>query len=81
MGMRTAPYIAQRVTNVIAYIHSNMEYFLLNYVDDFLGAEHKEQAWKAYKFLTNLLRDLKADTSPEKLVPPTTRIEFLGNHL
>ena len=35
MGMRSAPYIAQRVTNSIAHIHKQMEYFLLNYVDDF----------------------------------------------
>ena len=26
MGMRTAPYIAQRVTNAIAYIHRKLEY-------------------------------------------------------
>ena len=44
MGMRKAPYIAQRVTNAIAYIHKKMEFFLLNYVDDFVGAETKEQA-------------------------------------
>ena len=78
MGMRTAPYIAQRVTNALAHIHRQMEFFLLNYVDDFWGAEPKETVWQAYRFLTNLLRDLKVDTSPEKLVPPTTRLEFLG---
>ena len=39
MGMRTAPYIAQRVTNAIAYIHRQLQLFILNYVDDFVGAE------------------------------------------
>ena len=39
MGMRTAPFIAQRVTNAIRFIYEIMEFFLLNYVDDFLGAE------------------------------------------
>ena len=34
MGMRSAPYIAQRITNAIAYIHRRLGYFLLNYVDD-----------------------------------------------
>ena len=41
MGMRSAPYITQRVTNAIAYLHRQMEFFLLNYVDDFVGAELK----------------------------------------
>ena len=78
MGMRTAPYIAQRVSNALAHIHRQMGYFLLNYVDNFLGAEVREKAWQAYQFLTRLLRDLQVDTSPEKLVAPTTRLDFLG---
>ena len=78
MGMRSAPYITQRVTNAIAYIHRSLEYFLLNYVDDFVGAELEEVAWKAYHTLTNLLQALGVETSPEKIVPPTTRLEFLG---
>ena len=78
MGMRTAPYIAQRVSNALTYIHRQMGYFLLNYVDDFVGAEIKNIIHKAYTFLTNLLRDLRVDTSPDKVVPPTTRLEFLG---
>ena len=78
MGMRTAPYIAQRITNAIRYIHQQMEYYLLNYVDNFVGAELAEKVWQAYEFLTKLLNELWIDTSPEKLVPPTSRIEFLG---
>ena len=30
MGMRSASYIAQRITNAIAHIHRKMAYFLLN---------------------------------------------------
>ena len=41
MGMRTAPYIAQRVTNAIAYIHRSLLYFLLNYVDDFVETKRQ----------------------------------------
>ena len=78
MGMRTAPYIAQRVTNAIAYIHRSMSYFLLNYVDDFVGAEAKERILEAYNFLSNLLKQLRVETSPEKMVAPTHRLEFLG---
>ena len=42
MGMRSAPYIAQRITNAIRYIHERLKFFLLNYVDDFLGVEHRQ---------------------------------------
>ena len=78
MGMRSAPYIAQRITNAIAYIHRRLEYFLLNYVDDFVGAEVEEKIWGAYNALTTLLHELQVGISEEKLVPPTTRLEFLG---
>ena len=78
MGMRSAPYIAQRVTNTIAYIHRQMQFFFLNYVDDFVGAELQHLIWAAYQALTTLLEELRVDTSEEKMVPPTTRLEFLG---
>ena len=78
MGMRSAPYIAQRVTNAITFIHRGMEFFLLNYVDNFVGEEVKHRIWEAYWALTRLLQDLKVETSKEKVVPPTTRLEFLG---
>ena len=55
-----------------------MEFFLLNYVDDFVGAELKHNIWQAYWALTSLLEELRVDTSEEKIVPPTTRLEFLG---
>ena len=78
MGVRTGPYIAQRVSSAITWIVQQLQYFLLNYVDDFVGAEMGEIAQQAFDFLTKLLRDLKVQTSPEKRVPPTTRMEFLG---
>ena len=39
MGHCIAPYICQRVTNMIRHIHTKLGYFLLKYVDDFLGAD------------------------------------------
>ena len=78
MGMRSAPYIAQRITNAIAYIQRQLEYFLLNYVHDFVGAETKEKVWKAFEFLTNILEQLRVETAPEKTVQPTHRLKFLG---
>ena len=78
MGVRSGPYIAQRISSAIAWIVHQLEYFLLNYVDDFVGAELQQKAWEAYNYLSRLLRDLNISTSPEKRVPPTTRLEFLG---
>ena len=78
MGMRSAPYIAQRLTNEITYIIQQLEYFLLNYVDDFVGAELAQKAWAAYAALTQPLLSLGVETAKEKIVPPTTRLEFLG---
>ena len=43
MGMRSAPYITQRISNAIAYIIRKVKYFILNYVDNFVGAEVKEK--------------------------------------
>ena len=78
MGLRSVPYIAQRITNAIAFIHRQMEYFLLNYVDDFIRAEVQQRAWQAFQALTLLLEKLNVETSKDKIVPPTTRLEFLG---
>ena len=47
-------------------------------VDDFVGAELQEKIWPAFIALTQLLEDLGVETSKEKIVPPTTRLEFLG---
>ena len=78
MGMRSAPYIAQRLSNAIAWIHRQLEYYILNYVDDFVGAEEKQRIWISYTLFTQLLEKLKVDTAPDKVVPPTTKLEFLG---
>ena len=78
MGVRTGPYIAQRVSSAITWIVQQVQYYLLNYVDDFVGAENGQKAWQAFQYLEKLLRDLQVQTSPEKIIPPTTRLEFLG---
>ena len=69
MVVRTGPYIAQRVSSAITWIVQQMEYFLLNYVDDFVGAEQGQKAWAAYEFLTTILRDLKSTNLTRKKGP------------
>ena len=43
-----------------------------------MGAELRQKIWEAYETLTQILQQLGVETSPEKLLPPTTRLEFLG---
>ena len=47
MGHRISPYICQRVTSSISYLHRKKGFFLLNYIDDFAGAEPEEMAERA----------------------------------
>ena len=79
MGCRTTPYICQWVTNTIWHIMVNLEYFVLNYVDNFfMGIELEQKVWQPYSTLGNLLWDLGVDESHEKAVQPCGIIEFLG---
>ena len=78
MGLRSAPYIAQHISNAITWIHKQMEYYLLNYVDDFVGAEVREIIWQSFMFLKRLLDNLGVEMAKDKMVPPTTKLEFLG---
>ena len=43
-----------------------------------MGAELRSRIWSAYTALTKMLIKLGVETSKEKIVPPTTRLEFLG---
>ena len=48
MGLRSAAYICQRVTNAVAYILLTLGVIVLNYLDDFAGAEKVQYAEFAY---------------------------------
>ena len=78
MGSRSAPYVCQRMTSFICHIMNSINYFIANYVDDFMGLEHADRVWAAYNALGNLLRDLGISKAIAKAIPPTHIIEFLG---
>ena len=59
----------------------NLQYFVLTYVDDFMGIKLKCKVWQAYHTLENLLKDVGANEALEKAVPPFSIIEFLGTGL
>ena len=79
MGCHIAPYVCQRTTDMIAYIHRQMSYYLLNYMDDFLGAEYESRIYDSHRALIRMLENVGIDRSSKKLVPPTQCIEFVGN--
>ena len=78
MGCRSAPYVMQRVTNTIRHIMKNLRHIIFNYVDDFMGIDEITPAWRSFKTLGNLLRDLGVNEAAEKTVQPSHIIEFLG---
>ena len=71
IGHCIAPYICQCITDAIKFIHCRIGLYLLNYVDDFLGAEEKSRAQAAYERLGSILNQLGLQESVEKSVPPT----------
>ena len=47
-------------------------YWILNYIDDFMGAEEEEKAWKAYHALVNFFANILI------LDEKTVALTFLG---
>ena len=78
MGCHSAPYACQRVTSFICHIMQNLQYFLLNYVDNFMGLEHESRIWSSYNALGYLLHDIGAEEALDKAVPPAEALELLG---
>ena len=79
MGLRSAAYICQRVTNAIVHAHRQFGYWSINYLDDFGLAEKAENAWSSYNLMGHIMNAIGVKEAQEKSVPPTTRMEFLGN--
>ena len=79
MGCRMAPYVCQRTTSMIVYLHNQMGYYLTNYVDDFLGLEYHSVVHQAHGALIRLMRNIGVGRSERKSVAPTQIIEFVGN--
>lgn len=82
MGLTSACYIMQRITLAFRYMHNMFGFYLCNYVDDLVGSEKEyDTAVDAYNTLGVMFDYLGVQESPEKAVPPTTEMEFLGNLL
>jgi len=78
MGLRSAAYICQRLTNAIAYIHRQKGFDVVNYLDDFCGVEDAALADTAFNSLGDLLVELGVTEAASKAVSPSSRVAFLG---
>ena len=78
MGSQSAPYVCQQMTNVIHHIMKNLNYFVFNYIDDFMDLKDLKVAWQSYWTLGRLLRDLGVSEAEDKSVPSSEIIKFLG---
>ena len=78
MGLRSAAYICQRLTNSVAFICKSEGYEIINYLDDFCGVEKCETAEIAFRYLGDLLKFLGIEEAKNKVALPSTRVAFLG---
>ena len=70
MGLRSAAYICQRVTNAIRFMCQMLHITIVNYLDDFAGTEQPDLALKSFQELGNLLVSCEIEESAEKACPP-----------
>jgi hypothetical protein len=57
-------------------MYFKLGYMMVNYLDDFGGAETKEKGWKAYQTLRELLMSCGLEESVDKAVTPMTDLLF-----
>ena len=77
MGLRSAAYCCQSVTELIAKIVSKKA-FVFVYLDDFGGAEKADKALSSFNYLGWMLKHCGLEEAPEKAVAPTTKMDWLG---
>ena len=77
MGLRSAAYCCQLVTETVAKI-AGRKAFILVYLDDFGGAERADKAMESFNHLGGMLDYFGLEEAPEKAVAPTTKMDWLG---
>ena len=78
MGLRSAVFICQRVTNAIRYMCQLMQIAILNYLDDLALADGPDLALKSYEELGNVLLSSGLEEYKEKACLPSTCMTFIG---
>lgn len=78
MGLRSACMCCQRTTDAVSYIFRSCGFELVNYMDDFAGAEDKALAIQAFELLGDILHSCGLEEAVDKSTSPDTQIVFLG---
>ena len=79
MGLRSAAYCCQSVTELVARIASR-EAHVMVYLDDFGGAELAHKAGESFRHIGRLLEHFGLVEAPEKAIAPSTNMDWLGVH-
>jgi hypothetical protein len=66
------------VTTAVCYLFAQSDHSLLNYLDDFVGAEDTDVASDVFNELGLLLQCCGLEESTEKAEAPCTRLAFVG---
>ena len=77
-GLRSAAMMCQRTTSAVKYIFKEWGFEIVNYLDDFAGAETVAQANIAFLTLASLFKYLGLEESQEKACTPCTSMIFIG---
>ena len=78
MGHRAAPYIAQRVSTALKFIHQQKGYIVFNYIDDFLGVDDMSIIHESFQEFADMLSRVGCREAESKAEPPNYIMEFLG---
>ena len=78
MGQRSAALACQRSTRAVVFIMLAKSHTVTVYLDDFIGVERVDNAWRAYYALEDLLQELGLQESASKALPPSSHQVVLG---
>jgi hypothetical protein len=78
MGIRSAAFLCQRITDAIRFIVKSFNVNIVNYIDDLAGVAAPEDASYAYNTMGSILSELGVEEAPDKSSPPSPIMEFLG---
>ena len=78
MGLKSAAFIAQRITNAVKYMCKVSDVSIENYLDDLAGADTPDKALKSFHELGKILEFCGLEEALEKSCPPSTRMIYIG---
>ncbi len=78
MGLRSSPFLCQRVTKAFRYLCQKECFDIINYLDDLSSAEIWEKVEEEYSCFGLILSDCGVDEAKEKACTPNWLMIFLS---